>query len=114
MANISFLDTYECRSCQVQIDDNCILTLEVEKVDASKKTSDVYHYTVKNSQLLKTLVRGSGLLGVSSSGRASFVVGNHPFGENISELGLVGTPTILQYTPEWSIELHPPSRVCKL
>ncbi len=60
ITDINFEDTAEARRCRVQADGKDILTLEVQKQVAEPKSIDTYTYSVKDNQLLITLMQIKG------------------------------------------------------
>jgi hypothetical protein len=88
VAEISFEDEGDFRSCKVQADGKQIITLRVKKLRPKHRLWNLYSYSCKNDQILKTLLQAEGMLTIHPlPGGASYTLGDHPEGEALKELG---------------------------
>jgi len=108
-AEISFEDVAEIRRCHVRADGRDIITLEVKKLVTEPLSWDMYFYTVKSRQLLRSLVQGQGQQGVSGDREdASYTLGNHPIAEGLRALGMDKLSVLHRYAPHWQSMAHLP------
>jgi hypothetical protein len=109
IAGISFEDAGEMRRCRVRAEGKDIITLEVRKLVTEPQSSEFYTYTVKNGQLLRTLVQQQGQVSASDvGGGASFTLGDHPIAEELQALGMDKTSVLHQYTSQSQSMFHLP------
>lgn len=109
IAGISFEDAGEMRRCRVRAEGKDIITLEGRKLVTEPQPSEFYTYTVKNGQLLRTLVQQQGQVSASDvSGGASFTLGNHPIAEELQALEMDETSVLYQYTSQSQSMVHLP------
>jgi hypothetical protein len=113
LADISFDDMNEARSCHVHADGLDVISFQVKKMATGSQSWDMYFYTVKDGQLLRSLVRGQGRQGISGDeGGASFTLGNHRISEELSLLDITGPSPLYRYSPQWqSISYAPGERL---
>lgn len=110
LADISFDDTEEARSCHVRADGPDVISFQVKKMATGSQSWDMYFYTVKDGQLLRSLVRGQGRQGISGDEEgASFTLGNHRISEELSALGISGPSPLYRYSPQWQSISYAPS-----
>lgn len=111
IAEISFEDSGEMRRCRVRAEGKDIITLEVKKLDTSLVSDDLYAYTVKDGQLLRTHAQTKGQLGTSSlPGDASYKLGNHHIAKELQRLEIGGTALRCSYSPKMQMMLHKPGQ----
>jgi hypothetical protein len=107
VAEIGFEDLPEAHRCRLRADGKDILTLEVDKLATRASTTDFYTYSVKDGQLLKTLVQAQGQIGIArDKGGASYTLGDRPIAE-VRALGMEGTAVERRYAPQLQSLLHP-------
>ena len=86
------------------------MALEVEKLATKARAMDYYSYTVKDGQLLRTLIQTQGQYGIARfRGGASYVLGDHPIAEELRALGMGETAVERLYAPQVQSMLHPAS-----
>jgi len=109
IAEISFEDADEIHRCRVRAEGKDIITLEVRKLAREPQSSEFCTYTVKDGQLLRTLVQQQGQVGASDvRGGASYTLGDHPIAEELRALGMDKTSVLHQYAPQLQSMLHLP------
>ena len=109
MAEISFEDAGEVRRCRIRAEGKEIITLEVKKLVTGPQSSELYTYTVKEGQLLRTLVQQQGQVGTSDvSGGARYTLGDHPIADQLRALEMDETSVLHQYVPQMQSMLHLP------
>jgi hypothetical protein len=109
IAEITFEESAEARRCRVRADGKDIVTLEVKKIVAEAQSIDYYTYTVKDKQLLRTLLQFKGQWGTSRvPGGASHILGDHPIAKQLGDLGLGATSLESTYSPRQQALLHLP------
>ena len=109
LADVDFEDSGEMRRCWVRAAGKEILTLEVRKSPTELESYDTYTYSVKEGQLLRTLLRVQGQNSTNYvSGGASFTLGNHPIAAEIKALGIENTSVMHRYAPQLKMLLHLP------
>jgi acetoacetate decarboxylase len=115
LANISFKHVGEIRLCRVCAAGKEIITLEVGKSATKLESYDIYTYTVKDGQLLRTLLQVQGQNSTHHvRGGASFTLGDHPVAEEIKALGIESTSVMHRYAPQLKMLLHLPGKRLKL
>jgi hypothetical protein len=108
VAEITLEDLGDMHRCRLRAEGKDIVTLEVEKLATRDKPLDFYTYSVKDGQLLKTLVQAQGQIGIARNrGGASYILGDHPISEELRALGMGGTAVECQYAPQVQSLLHP-------
>ena len=109
IAEITFEDTADARRCRVCVDGVDIVTLDAPKVPAEPASNDYYAYTVKDEQLLRTLIRVKGQWGTSRVPEgASCILGDHPIARELRGLDVGRTSLEHAYAPEQQMMLHLP------
>lgn len=109
IAEIGFEDMGETRCCRVQAEGKDIITLEVKKLDTESVSRDFYVYTVKDCQLLRTLVQTHGQVGTSNlAGGASYSLGDHTIAKGLQNLEMGETVIEYSYTAQMQMMLHKP------
>jgi hypothetical protein len=109
LADISFEEVGDIRRCQVCSAGKEILTLEVRRSPTKLESYDTYTYTVKDGQLIRTLLRVQGENSTNYvSGGASYTLGDHPIAAEIKALGIENTSVMCRYAPELKMLLHLP------
>jgi Acetoacetate decarboxylase (ADC) len=89
VAEISFEETDTIRRCRLRAGGKDIVTLDVMKMATKAQYIDLYTYTVKDGQLLRTLVQTQGQYGITRlPGGASCTLGDHPIAEELKSLGM--------------------------
>jgi len=110
VAEISFEDVGEMRRCRLRAEGKDIMTLEVKKVATRTRLMNYYSYTVKDGQLLRTLIQIQGQVGITRfRGGASYTLGDHPIAEELRALGMGKTAVERLYAPQVQSMLHPAS-----
>jgi hypothetical protein len=110
LAEITFEDASQARSCGVRADGRGIISLEVKKTDTKKtQLPDAYPYTVKNSQLLRTRTQWQAQAGIAEvKGGASFTLGDHRIAEQLRALELGKASVRHLYATQGQAMLHLP------
>jgi hypothetical protein len=110
VAQISFEETNQVRRCRLRAEGKDIVALEVEKLATKARAMNYYSYTVKDGQLLRTLIQTQGQYGIARfRGGASYVLGDHPIAEELRALGMGETAVERLYAPQVQSMLHPAS-----
>ena len=110
VAEISFEDTDRTRRCRLRADGKSIATLEVAKSATRARPMDLFSYTVKDGQLLRTQIQAQGQLSITRfRGGASCDLGDHPIAEELRALGVRRTAVERLYAPQVQSMLHPAS-----
>ena len=108
VAQISFEETNQVRRCQLRAEGKDIMNLQVEKTATKGGAINYHSYTVKDGQLLRTLIQARGQFGIARfSGGASFVLGDHPIADELRALGMGETAVERLYAPQMQSMLHP-------
>jgi hypothetical protein len=109
LADISFEEVGEVRRCRVRADGKEILTLEVRKSPTKMESYDTYTYTVKDGQLLRTILKVQGQNSTNYvSGGASYTLGDHPIAAEIKALGIESISVMHRYSPQLKMLLRLP------
>ena len=107
VAEISFKDVGEMRRCRLRAEGKDIMTLEVKKLATRSRLMNYYSYTVKDGQLLRTLIQPQGQQGITRfRGGASYTLGDHPIAEELRALGMGKTAVERLYAPQVQSMLH--------
>lgn len=86
-SDIFFEDIGQKSRCRLVIEGKNIVTLEVKKITTNMQSIDLYSYTVKDGQLLRTRMQTQGQYGISKSfGGASYTLGNGPISNELRNL----------------------------
>lgn len=108
VAEISFEDVGQLRRCQLRAERKDILTLEVKNLVTRARPMNFYSYTVKNGQLLRTLIQTQGQFGIARfRGGASYTLGDHPIAEELRALGMGKKAVECLWAPQVQSMLHP-------
>ena len=72
------------------------------------RAMNYYCYTVKDGQLLRTLIQAQGQFGIAKfRGGASYALGDHPIAEELRALGIGETAVERIYVPQAQSMQHP-------
>lgn len=105
---IVFEDGDQIRHCQLSTEGRNTVTLKVKKMPTRFRPVSWHTYTVKDGQLLRTLVQTQGFYGISRSfGGASYVLGSGPIADELAALGMGKTALGCLYAPQIQSLLHP-------
>jgi len=108
VAEISFEETDQIRRCRLRAEGQEIISLDVKKLATQARSISLYSYSVKNSQLLRTLIQTQGQYGIATfPGGASYTLGNHPIAEELRALRMGKTAVGRFYAPLVQSMLHP-------
>ncbi len=108
VAEIRFEAAGPARRCRLRDEGKEIMTLEVKKLATRARQMNFYSYTVKDGQLLRTLIQTQGLFGlVRFRGGASYTLGDHPIAEELRALGMGKTAVECLYASQVQSMLHP-------
>lgn len=108
VAEISFEDVGQVRRCRLRAEGKDIVTLEVKKLATRARPMNFYSYTVKDGQLLRTLIQTQGQFGIARfRGGASYTLGDHPIAKELRALGIGKTAVERLYAPQVQSMLHP-------
>jgi hypothetical protein len=109
VAQIDFNHSSELHSCYVRADGRTIVTLEASPLATSTQAWDLYTFTVKDDQLLRTLIQIQGQSGsTSAQGGARYTLGDHPVARQIQALEMREPSIGHQYAPQLQSILNPP------
>jgi len=101
VGEISFDDVGEMRRCRLRSKGKDIATLEVRKLYTKARYMNFHSYTVKNGQLLRTLIQTQGQYGIARfSGGASYTLGEHPIAEELRAIGMGERAVECLYAPQ--------------
>ncbi len=107
VAEIVFEDVDQVRRCRLRTEGKDVVTLEVKKLFTKAQAVNFYSYTVKNGQLLRTLIQTQGQYGITRSlGGASYILGDGPIAEELRALGMGKTALGRMYAPRLQSMLH--------
>jgi len=107
VAEISFEETGRARRCRLSCDGKAIATLEVAKSATRARPMNLFSYTVKDGQLLRTRIQAEGQMSSARfRGGASCDLGDHPVAEELRDLGMRRTAVERLYAPQVQSMLH--------
>ncbi len=108
IAEIGFEETSEMRRCRLRAEGKDIVVLEIKKTAAKARFVSFFTYTVKNGQLLRTLVQTQGQYSIPRfPGGASCTLGDHPIAEELKTLRMGKTAVGRFYAPQLQSLLYP-------
>ncbi len=108
VAEISFEDVGQVRRCRLRAEGKDIVTLDVNKLATRARSMNYYSYTVKDGQILKTLIQTQGQYGIARfRGGASYTLGDHPIAQELRDLGMGKRAVERLYAPRVQSMLHP-------
>jgi hypothetical protein len=108
VAEISFEDIGGMRRCKLRAEGKDIMTLEVKKVATRTRLMNYYSYTVKDGQLLRTLIQAQGRVGITRfKAGASYTLGDHHIAEELRALGMGKTTVERLYAPQVQSMIYP-------
>ena len=104
VADMNFRVTPEYFQCRMNDKDKHILDLHVPKRGFRlKDKKPLTTYSVKDNQLIKTVIKQNGIKRMSINTKGAYVkFGNHPVAESIKTLGIAPTPFLSFYYTERS------------
>ncbi len=107
LAEIVFEETDRARLCRLRADGQAIATLEVARATARTRPLDLYSYTVKDGQLLRTRIQAQGQVSMPRlRGGASCDLGDHPIAEELRAAGMRRSAVERLYAPQVQSMLH--------
>jgi hypothetical protein len=107
IAEIGFEETGEVRRCRLRAEGKDVVTLEIRKSAAAARSVSFYSYTIKNGQLLRTLIQTQGQYSIPRlPGGASWTLGDHPIAAGLKALGMGKTAAGRFYAPQLQSLLH--------
>lgn len=107
VAEIGFEETGRARRCRLSCDGKAIATLEVAKSATRARPMNLFSYTVKDGQLLRTRIQAEGQMSSARfRGGASCDLGDHPVAEELRDLGMRRTAVERLYAPQVQSMLH--------
>jgi hypothetical protein len=110
LADVSFEETSKKRSCKVSSAGKDILTFEVKRADTESELYDTYTYTVKDDQIVRTLLQVQGKNSTNYvKGGASFTLGDHPIADELRALHINTTSAMHRYAPQLRMLIHLPT-----
>jgi hypothetical protein len=110
IAEISFEEAGEMRRCRLRAEGKDIVSLEVKKMSTKARPISFYTYTIKNGQILRTLIQTEGQYSITRfPGGASYVLGDHPIAGELKALEMGKTAVGRFYAPQVQSMLHPAS-----
>jgi hypothetical protein len=108
LAEIDSEDQDGMRCCRVHAGRE-IVTLQVSAAPTALRSWESWTYTVKDGQLVRTLIQSRGQIGGSQApGGATFALGDHPVAEQLRALGIGEASIGHQYVPQVQLMLHAP------
>ena len=109
VGEIDFEDMGLVRRCRLRAEGKDIVTLDVEKVPTKLRSMEFHSYTVKEGQLLRTLIQTRGEFGIARfRGGASYTLGDHTIAGELRGLGMGKTAVERRYLTDVQSMLHPP------
>jgi hypothetical protein len=109
LADISFEEEGEIKRCRVRAGEKHIITLEVRKSATEFQSYDTYAFTVKDGQLLRTLLQVQGQNSTNyNKGGAWFSLGDHPTAFRLGILEMDKISVMHTYAPQMKMLLHLP------
>jgi hypothetical protein len=115
VTEIVFEDEERARRCRLRAAGEDMVTLEVKKSSTEARELSWHTYTVKDGQLLRTLIQTEGQFGISRSfGGASYSLGSGPIADELAALGVGKTTLGRIYAPQIRSQLHPASERLQL
>jgi hypothetical protein len=115
IAEISFEDVGERRLCRLRAKGIDIVTLEIKKLAAKARSISFYTYTVKDGQILRTLVQTQGQYNITRlPGGASYTLSEHPIADELKALKMGKTAVGCVYAPQVQSLLHSASEFLPL
>ena len=107
VAEIAFEETERTRLCRLRADGRAIATLEVAKSTTRTRPLDLYSYTVKDGQLLRTRIQAHGQVSMPRlRGGASCDLGDHPVAEELRASGMRRSAVERLFAPQVQSMLH--------
>jgi hypothetical protein len=107
IAEIGFEETGALRRCRLRAEGKDIVMLEINKSATKVRSTNFHTYTIKNSQLLRTLVQTQGQYCITRlPGGASYTLGDHPIAVELKALGMGKTAVGCFYAPQLQSLLH--------
>jgi hypothetical protein len=101
-ADITFEDSDKVRRCLVRSEGKDIITLEVRKLPTDSLSWDMYFYSIKGRELLRSHVQGQGQQGISGDrGGALYTLGSHPIADKLRTLQMNKFSVLHRYSPHW-------------
>ncbi len=97
--------------CHVGVDGNAIISLSVPAHPGELPTVDLYTYSVRGEEILKTRIEINGLSGSLPGPGASYSLGDHPLSDDLKKLEMAAIPSSSQYAPQLESILHFPERI---
>lgn len=109
IADITFEDKPKICGSQVNLDNQKIVSLEVNKKDTRLESNEFYTYTVLGDKIVRTLVQYQGYVSTGTDKNGAKVeLGTHPKSKEIISLGFEETPIQYTYSPMMQSLLHKP------
>jgi len=102
VADITFEDSDKVRRCLVRSEGKDIIRLEIRKLPTDPLSWDMYFYSIKGRELLRSFVQGQGQQGVSGDrGGALYTLGSHPIADKLRTLRMNKFSVLHRYSPHW-------------
>lgn len=109
VAQIDFDQVGSVRRCNARAAGQSIITLEVPQLDSVPQSWDLYFFTVKDSQLLRSRMQVQGPVGMSTlRGAARLALGDHPVAGEVRALDIDAISIGHQYAPQLQSILYFP------
>lgn len=101
VAEISFVDTAESRSCTLKADNKEIITLTVKRLPIKSQSWEFSNFGIRNGKLVRNIfeVHGQGGTGTAVGG-AMYTLGDHPISRNLEALGIGQSAIQYEYVPK--------------
>jgi len=101
VAEISFIDTDEIRSCTLNVAGKEVITLKVNKLPTASKSWEFTNFGIRDKKLVKNLFQVRGQGGTSTTaGGATYTLGDHPISENLLALEIGQISVRHDYVPQ--------------
>ena len=115
VAEIGFEERGNMRRCRLRAEGKDIVILEIAKSATKARSLSFATYSVKNGQLLRTMVQTQGHYSIPRlPGGASWTLGDHPIAAGLKALGMGKTAASRFYAPQLQSLLHPASELLPL
>ena len=109
IADITFEDKPKVCSSQVKLDNQKIVSLEVNKKETRLISNESYVYTILGDKIVRTLIQWQGYVSAGSDKNGAKVeLGTHPISREIKALGFEEAPLQYTYSPMMQMLLNKP------
>ena len=111
VAQIDFEHSPERIDCHVRAEGCALISLSVPALPGKVPTGDLYTYSIKEAEILKTRIEISGTGGKVNGPGATFSLGDHPLSDDLRKLDMAETASGSQFAQQLDSILHFPEGV---